>query len=309
MTLDSKIKIFAVVCGPTGVGKSAVGLKLAKLFNGEIINSDSMQVYRGFDIGTDKLPPSLQENIPHHLMDIVEPATQFTAADFVERAVEALTAIRLRGRLPIVVGGTGLYIKALVEGLFPEGGRHPEIRSRLKKESQTKGSSVLWEKLFAVDPAYAQKIGKNDSIRIIRALEVYEATGKPFSLHFSSTFSRVEDFTILKIGLKLERKILVSRIEDRVDRMFSQGIVEEIRGLLLSGVDESVPPFRALGYQHVLRHIRGEIRLETAIAETKKDTRRYAKRQMTWFSKMEDIRWFDPYRFCEIADYVRKALQ
>jgi len=307
--LDSKAKIFAIICGPTGVGKSAVGLKLAKAFHGEIINCDSMQVYKGFDIGTDKLLPPFQMNIPHHLIDIVEPATQFTAADFIERAVDALDEIRRRRHLPIVVGGTGLYIKALVEGLFPEGRKHPEIRAHLKKECQEKGPAAMWKKLSTVDPVYAEKISQNDSTRIIRALEVYETTGKPFSLHFNSTCSRVDDFTILKIGLRLDRDTLVTRIEDRVDRMFAQGIVEEIRNLLRIGVDESVPPFRALGYQHVLRHLHGETSLETAVAETKKDTRRYAKRQMTWFRKTEGIRWFDPNHFSEIAGYIQQALQ
>ena len=307
--MDSEAKIFAIICGPTGVGKSAVSLELAKTFRGEIINCDSMQVYKGFDIGTDKLLPPFQKDIPHHLLDIVEPASQFTAADFVDKAVDALTEIRERRHLPIIVGGTGLYIKALVEGLFPDGRTRPEIRARLNNEYRKQGAAAMWKRLSIIDLAYAEKIGRNDRARIIRALEVYEATGKPFSHHFNSTHSRVKDFTILKIGLKLDRNVLVARIEHRVDRMFARGLVEEIRGLLRNGVDESAPPFRALGYQHVLRYLHGGINLETAISETKKDTRRYAKRQMTWFRKMEGIQWFDPNRLSDISQYIHRNLK
>lgn len=306
--MDSKISLI-IILGPTSVGKSETSVKIAKEFGGEIINCDSMQVYRGFDIGTDKIPPEKRESIPHHLLDVADPLTQFTAADFVSLALEAVNAIVSRKKLPIVVGGTGLYLKALLDGLFPGGASNPEIRRRLEKEAEEEGLDFLWKKLKGIDPSYAQKIGRKDRIRIIRALEVFETTGKPLSEHFLETHSPLRDFHILKIGLKLERKILYSKIEERVDRMFERGIADEVQSLLDAKVPEDSPPFRALGYKHVLRYIKNEISLEEAVSLTKRDTRRYAKRQMTWFRKMEGIQWFSPLQFSSIAEYIMKNLK
>jgi len=287
------------------VGKSATAIRLAKDFDGEVINCDSMQVYRGFDIGTDKIPPEGREDIPHHLIDVSDPAHQFTAADFVRLAMEAIREIRGRNRLPIITGGTGLYLKALIEGLFPEGRKDPRIRAELEMEAEEKGLEGLYRELMEADPDYGCTIGKRDRVRIIRALEVFRATGKPLSAHFASTRSPTGDFHILQIGLKLEREKLYRRIEDRVERMFARGIVEEVKGLLAAGVRRDAPPFRALGYRQVLKYLSGEITLEEAIAETKKETRRYAKRQMTWFRKRKEIRWFYPDEYSAIARYAR----
>lgn len=267
-----------------------------------------MQVYRGFDIGTDKPPLEARENIPHHLLDIADPSQQFTAADFVREALRVIWEINHRHRLPLVVGGTGLYIKALIDGLFPGPGRDDQIRQALEREAREKGLESLRRKLEEVDPVYAQKIGKNDRIRIIRALEVYHLTQKPISEHFLETRSYLEGFHVLKIGLKLYRDLLYQKIEQRVDRMFKKGIVEEVWSLLARGVKETSPPFRALGYRQVLRHLRREISLEEAVAETKKETRHYAKRQMTWFRKMRDIVWFDADDISSIARFVQKNL-
>lgn len=283
-----------IVLGPTGVGKSAAAIRIAKIFGGEIINCDSMQVYKGFDIGTDKIPLEKREGIPHHLLDIVSPAAQFTAAEFAAKSLEAMESIQARKKLPILVGGTGLYIKALLDGLFPEEKKDPSLRKRLENEASQIGLNEMWRRLETVDPAYARKIGKNDRIRIIRALEVYAATKKPISEHFLRTRSFVSDFNVIKIGLKLERKVLYKRIEQRVDNMFARGIVCEVEALLKKGIKEDSPPFRALGYKHVLKFLRNEISLEEAIASTKMDTRHYAKRQVTWFKKMPGIQWFSP---------------
>lgn len=307
--MRSEPRNLVIVLGPTAVGKSATAIALARHFDGEIINCDSMQVYRGFDIGTDKVPHERRGGIPHHLLDIAEATTQFTAADFLRHAVETIHAILRRKKIPFVVGGTGLYIKALLDGLFPEGEKNPEIRKTLEKQAEEKGLESLWEKLIKVDPAYASKIGPRDRVRIIRALEVSMTTGKPISDHFAETRPPLEDFHIIKIGLQLERENLYRRIEERVDRMFERGIIQEVACLLEKGVPEEAPPFRALGYKHVLRHLRGELSRAEAISLTKKDTRHYAKRQMTWFRKIEGIRWFSPHDLQPITAYVRDHLR
>jgi tRNA dimethylallyltransferase len=303
--LEPKAKNLIIVLGPTAVGKSEMAIRLAKRFGGEIINCDSMQVYEGFDIGTDKVPPEKRENIPHHLIGITDPSTQFTAADFVRLALKAFEDIQKRKNLPIITGGTGLYLKAFLDGLFPEGQKVPFIRERLERQARQKGSEHMWKKLEEVDPAYAQKIGKKDKIRIVRALEVFYSTKKPLSEHFLRTRSFVEDFHILKIGLKLERSMIYKKIEDRVDRMFQRGIVEEVQRLLAEGVAKESPPFRALGYAQVLKYLREEIPLEEAIELTKKETRHYAKRQMTWFRKMKEIHWFSAEDFTSIMKCVK----
>jgi len=244
------------------VGKSDTAVKIAKKIEAEIINCDSKQVYKGFDIGTDKVPLEKRGNIPHHLLDIAEPSTQFTAADFVHLALKAIEYILNKKKLPIIVGGTGLYLKALLDGLFPEGKSNPELRQKLKKEVMEKGLESLRRKLMEIDPSYCQKIGKNDKVRLIRALEVFYSTQKPLSEHFLNTKSFIKDFHILKIGLKLERKLLYQKIEERVERMFKRGIVKETEDLLNAGIDKRSPPFRALGYKYVLKFLRKEMSLE-----------------------------------------------
>ncbi len=268
-----------------------------------------MQVYKGFDIGTDKVPLEKQQGIVHHLLDIASPSTQFTAADFVRLALEAAQNILIRKKLPIIVGGTGLYLKALLDGLFPEGKRNSAIRLKLSQEASQHGLKKLWTELQKIDPAYCRKISANDQIRIIRALEVYYQTQKPISQHFLKTESLVKDFHILKIGLKLKRDELYARIEKRVDKMFDRGIIEEVQNLLQSGVKEDSPPFKALGYQQALQHLKGELTLEQAIKLTKRNTRRYAKRQMTWFRKMEGINWFYPSEVSSIVSFIKNELK
>lgn len=307
--MEPEGKNLVIILGPTGVGKSRISIRLAHIFEGEIINCDSMQVYRGFDIGTDKIPLDGREGVPHHLLDIADPATQFTAADFVHAALQAAQGIWERAHLPIITGGTGLYLKALIDGLFPEGQKNPEVRRRLEAQARTHGLEPLWKKLTRIDPAYAGKIGPGDRIRIIRALEVYQATGRPLSSHFSQTRSFVSDCSLIRVGLSLERPVLYARIDRRVDRMFGAGLIDEVRGLLAAGVAEEAPPFRALGYRQVLRHLHQEISAEDAAALTQQETRRYAKRQMTWFRKMEGIRWFGPDEFSDIEEHIRRSMK
>ena len=298
-----------IVLGPTAVGKSRAAVDLALRFGGEVINGDSIQVYKGFDIGTDKPTRGSMRGVPHHLIDIVEPDVQFTAADFVREALAAAREIASRGRLPLIAGGTGLYLKALVDGLFPGPGRDPVVRASLEAEAREAGLDALFRKLEAVDPEYARKVRDRDRVRIIRALEVYAATGVPMTEHFRRTESPVKGRRVLRLGLRLDKEALYRRIEDRVDRMFERGLVAEVRAILERGVPESAPPFRALGYSHVLSHLRGETGLEEAKAMTKLDTRHYAKRQMTWFRKMDGVAWFSPEDGPGLEEYVQNQLQ
>lgn len=298
-------KKLLVILGPTAVGKSALAIQLAQIFQGEIINCDSMQVYQGFDIGTDKIPPAKREGILHHLLDIIPPTQQFTAADFVRLSLKAMKEIWSRDHLPIITGGTGLYLQALLEGLFPGVGRHPQIREKLEKEAQTQGLSYLWERLKQIDPNYAQKISPQDKIRIIRALEVYEVSGVPLSHHFQKTKSFVQNFLTLKIGLKLKRKELYERIDKRVEKMFAAGLIDEVAQLLRRGIPEEAPPFKALGYKYALQVIRHQIPLEEAIRLTQRDTRHYAKRQLTWFRRMKGIHWFSPHQTAQIIEFIK----
>jgi tRNA dimethylallyltransferase len=305
--LEHSDKPLVLIVGPTGVGKSAAALDLAETYGGEIINGDSMQVYRGFDVGTDKPSAEDRRRIPHHLIDILDPSAQFTAADFAAGAFAAALGILNRGGLPFVVGGTGLYIKALLDGLFPGPGRDPAVRAALEEEARSAGLAALHARLAAADPAYAAKVGPRDRVRIVRALEVLAVTGEPLSSHFRRTESRFGEFSVLRIGLALERAELYRRIEGRTDRMFERGFVEEVRGLLAAGVDERSAPFKALGYKSVLAHLKGEIPLERAVELTKTDTRHYAKRQLTWFRKMEGLQWMPAGDRDGLAALVREA--
>ena len=301
--------VLVIVLGPTAVGKSRAAVDLALRFGGEVISGDSIQVYRGFDIGADKPGPEARRGVPHHLIDIVGPEVQYTAADFVRDALAAAGDIAARGRLPIVAGGTGLYLKALLDGLFPGPGRDPALREALEAEARERGLEALFSRLEAADPEYARRIRGRDRVRIIRALEVLMTTGRPLSEHFRETRSPVAGRKLVRIGLTLDRGTLCRRIEDRVDRMFARGLVEEVRGLLARGVPASAPPFRALGYRHVIRHLAGEIALEEAAALTKIETRQYAKRQMTWFRKMPGVDWFSPDDRPALEEHLQKRLQ
>jgi tRNA dimethylallyltransferase len=307
--LEPERGTLVVILGPTGVGKSRTAVHLATVFPGEVVNADSIQVYRGFDIGTDKPPAGVRGAVPHHLIDIVGPETQFTAADFVKGALEAAGGIHSRGRVPFIVGGTGLYLKALLNGLFPGPGRNPELRTALEAEAREKGLGELFERLKDVDPAYAEKIRGRDRVRIIRALEVFQSTGIPLSEHFSRTRSPVRGYGLVRIGLDLERTLLYRRIEDRVERMFDQGLVDEVRGLLERGISPEAPPFRALGYRHVLDVLAGRITVDEAKELTAVDTRHYAKRQMTWFRKMEGVSWFSPEDRKALEDHLRNQIK
>ena len=283
-----------VIAGPTASGKSSLAVELARLFDGEVISADSLQVYRHMDIGTAK--PSLKERtgVPHHLISVVEPDAEYTAARFRTEAARLIHEIRKRGKNVFVAGGTGLYIKALTEGLFEGPGRDPSLRDELLRGALLEGKEAIHKRLARVDPESAAAIHPNNLRRIVRALEVYYRSERPIaSFHKEHAFGQ-KPFDTLKVGIKKDREALYPDIDCRVDSMFSDGLVEEVKRLLEAGYSSDLKPMCALGYKEVLGYLRGDYPLEEARRLTKRNTRHYAKRQMTWFKKDPEIRWFHP---------------
>ena len=281
------------VLGPTASGKSSLSLSLAESFNGEIINCDSTAVYRGFDIGTDKLPPGERRGIPHHLIDIADPTDVYTAARFAEDAERAIRDIHRRGRLPILVGGTGFYYRALTRGLFPGPGADERLRERLDTIAERKGPERLHRLLQSVDAESALRIMPRDRKRLVRALEVYFATGQPLTAHFAATRSRIADCEVIAIALKLPAELTAERVARRVEQQFARGIVDEVQGLLARGVPANARPFGGLVYRQVMEMLRG-LRDERATrALIVQENRRYARRQLIWFRKEPNLIWFE----------------
>ncbi len=280
------------LAGPTGSGKSEASVRLAERFGGEIVNCDSVQVYRYLDIGSAKLPAGERRGVPHHLLDEVDPGENFTAGDFVRRARPVLHAIAASGRLPIVVGGTGLYLRALLEGLFPGPARDEPLRARLAaREARRPGS--LHRILGRLDPAAARRIHPNDTKKAIRALEVCLLARRPLSELFSAGRDPLRGFRPLKIFLDPPREQLYRRLNLRVERMFEAGLVEEVRGILERGVAPDCKALESLGYRQALQVLRGAIDVDEAIRLTQLETRRYAKRQWTWFRREPDVLWVE----------------
>lgn len=299
-------KIVAIV-GPTGVGKSEVAVFLGERLNGEIINFDSLQFYKELNIGTAKPEEEERKRVPHHLYDLLELDEEFNAAKFVELADNLIREIWERNKIPILVGGTGLYLRALEYGLFPI--EIPkEIREGLRKSAE-KDLANLYETLKKLDPEYAQKISPRDKVRITRALEVIYASGKPFSeFHKENPFFKRKRYDIIKIGLNLPRKELYKKINLRVVKMIEKGWVEEVKNLLEKGYSPDLKPFKAIGYKYIIQYLQGKISLERAIELIQRDTRRYAKRQLTWFKKEPDIYWFSPEEKEKILDFLKENL-
>ena len=296
----------AAIVGPTAVGKSEVAVMVAEKLRGEILSCDSMQVYRGLDIGTAKATPEQRARVPHHLIDLVDPDVPYSVADYQREAKALIEDLNRQGRLPILVGGTGLYYQAVVDDyqlspLLAD----PEVRRQLEHEAD-QGLERLYQELQKVDPESTRIIKPSDRKRIIRALEVYRITGKPFSEF--QTRNR-ERYRLAAVGLLAPRAELYRRIEERVDRMMRLGLVEEVRHLYAKGYDSSLNAMQALGYKQILRHLKGETTLEQAVAEIKKETRRYAKRQMTWFRKDKRIFWLDVTEYKETEGLVRKICE
>ena len=279
-----------IVLGPTGSGKSELAIEIALAIGGEIVNCDSMQIYRGFDIGTAKVPDVARRGVPHHLIDIVDSDRLFTAGEYARVARDVLGQIAERKRVPILVGGTGFYLRALLEGLFPGPARDPSIRLRLEhREGKRRGS--LHRILSRLDPAAAARIHANDKKKIIRALEVRLLEGKPISEAFQRGRNPLEGFRPMKIGLNPPRALLYQRLDARAVRMLERGLVDEVRMLLAAGVPPTAKPFESLGYKQALAELEGRLRGEQALASTQLETRRYAKRQLTWFRKEQEVHW------------------
>ncbi|HEX6324746.1 MAG TPA: tRNA (adenosine(37)-N6)-dimethylallyltransferase MiaA [Vicinamibacterales bacterium] len=284
-------KHFLAILGPTASGKSALGLALAERLGGEIINCDSTAVYRGLDIGTDKVAPADRRGIPHHLIDIADPTDTYTAARYAADAARAVRDIHARGRLPIVVGGTGFYYRALTRGLFPGPARDTSIRDRLHAVAERRGPERLHRWLGRVDPASAQRIQPRDAKRMVRALEVYLLTGQPLTSHFDATERPLPEFEPAAIALAPDRAVIAERVARRVDDQFSRGIVAEIQGLLAAGVPRGAHAFSGLVYRQVLEMLDG-VRDEPATrALIVQENLRYARRQLIWFRKEPNLTW------------------
>lgn len=294
-----------VICGPTASGKSELALRLARELGAEIINADSMQVYRGCDIGAAKPTEFQRAQVRHHLIDMVDPDHPFSAADFANAAGDAIRDIRARGKRVIVAGGTGLYIRALLKGLISSPGGSGEIRARLHEEAARDGNEAMHERLRLVDPHLAAGLHPNNLLRIIRALEVQQLTGIPLSRHQQEHAFAVKQYDALQIAISVERPLLYRRIEERVDRMFGQGLLEEVKRLVSSGFGSECKAMRSIGYKEVAAYLAGQTTLEEAVNLIKRDTRRYAKRQLTWFNAEPDILWFEyPEKFGTILQYA-----
>jgi tRNA dimethylallyltransferase len=281
------------ILGPTASGKSALSLALAERYKGEIINCDSTAVYRGFDIGTDKLTAEQRRGIPHHLIDIADPTEVYTAAQFAHDAEQAIRAIHTRGRLPILVGGTGFYYRALTRGLFPGPGADDALRARLDKVAARKGPERLHRMLGRVDPESAARIMPRDQKRLVRALEVYFTTGQALTAHFGETRSLIADCEVVSVALRLPPELTAERVTRRVDDQFARGIVAEVQGLLARGVPADARPFGGLVYRQVMEMLRGVRGAEETRQLIVQENRRYARRQLIWFRKEPTLIWFD----------------
>lgn len=281
-----------VLAGPTASGKTGLALDLARMLPLEIVSADSMQVYRGMDIGTAKPSPEMRAEIPHHLVDVADPAEGYSAGRFVEEAGRAIREIRGRGRLPLVAGGTGLYIRALVRGLDPVSS-DPGVRERLARRWEEEGGERLCAELARLDPAAAARIHPADRVRVLRALEIAEISGAPASASRTSWTGGRPRHRVLFLAVRLDREELNRRIDARVEGMFRAGLLDEVRGLLGRGYGPQLRSMRALGYRHAVAHLQGGVPLLRAVRDMKQDTRRYAKRQRTWLAGEDGVRWIE----------------
>lgn len=293
VTALGKKQPLLVLIGPTAVGKTNLSLELAKAWQAEIISGDSMQVYRGMDIGTAKLPLEEREGIPHHLIDIRDPDDPYSVADFQAGCGSSIEEIAARGKLPFIVGGTGLYVEAVCYGFeFSESGSDEAFRQEQEQFALAHGAEALHARLALIDPKSAERLHPNDQRRVIRALEVFHLTGIKQSEQLEGQ-KKESPYELCIVGLTMDRAELYRRIELRIDQMLEQGLVEEVKALLSRGVPPHAVAMQGLGYKEIASFLRGECTLEAAVTLLKRDTRRFAKRQLSWFRHMKDIEWID----------------
>lgn len=287
-----------ILTGPTAVGKSELSIMLAKQIGGEIISADSMQVYRNMDIGSAKIMPEEMEQIPHHLIDVLEPTEEFNVVSFQTLAQKALEGIYERGHIPIVVGGTGFYIQALLYEIdFTENDEDRELRKQLEEIATSQGSEVLYERLRSIDPESCETIHAHNQKRIIRAIEFYEKTGRKISEHNKEQRSRRSPYDFAYFVLNDDRAQIYCRIDQRVDKMLAHGLVEEVLSLARAGCTRDMVSMQGLGYKEILDYLDHKITLEEAVYTLKRDTRHFAKRQLTWFRRERDVIWIDKQDF------------
>ncbi len=282
-----------ILLGPTGAGKSGLAIELAEAFGGEILNADSMQVYRYMDIGTAKPTPEEQQKVKHHLVDLVTPDQPFHAGLYRTLGRKTVDLLHRKETPIFAVGGTGLYIKALTQGLFASPKINPTVRERLKREAEQKGGAFLYHRLREVDPEAAARIHSHDLFRTIRALEVFESTGIPISFFRDQHRFGDRPYLTFKIGLEMDREKLYRRIEERVDRMIERGLLREVEGLIEMGYGPGLKPMQSLGYKQMVQFLSSELGWDEAVRQMKRDTRHYAKRQWTWFKADREIAWRD----------------
>jgi len=296
-----------VIAGPTGVGKTELAHWLALKLNGEIISADSRQVYCYMDIGTGKPSKSLQDELPYHLIDVVKPDEKFTVADFKIISEEIIEQVHSRGKFPFLVGGTGLYIKAVTTGLFPSPPPSPVIRQKLQLQISKFGQRYLYDQLCQVDEDKAKELNPNDTRRIIRALEVFYQTGLSIS-HLQKYKTQKKDYKLTMICLNKDRDTLYHQINLRVDKMIKEGLVEEVKTLLNMGYDENLISMEAVGYKQIIDYLKGNYSLDEAIKMIKRLTRNFAKRQITWFRAEKRFNWFDPGERDKVKEFLIKEL-
>jgi tRNA dimethylallyltransferase len=305
------IRPLLVIVGPTAAGKTKIAIKLAEELNGEIISADSRQIYKGMDIGTAKPTIEEQARVRHYMLNVINPDEHFSVGEYKRRVEAVIDDIWNRKKLPIIVGGTGLYIKAVIDGLWEGPQADEKLRERLEEEEKRHGKGYLYGKLKEVDTETAERTNPNDLVRIIRALEVYHIEGKPIS-HFHKAHAFEErNYNTLIIGLTMDRKRLYKKIEDRVDEMIRGGLVEEVMSLLKKGYDEHISSMTGVGYRQILGYLKGRYDLSEAVRLIKRDTKRYAKRQYTWFNKDKRIEWHnvDDINTGALASDIKKRLK
>jgi tRNA dimethylallyltransferase len=302
------MKKIITICGPTGIGKTHFAISIARRFNGEIIGADSMQIYKYMDIGTAKPDADELKMAPHHLVDFLDPKVEFDAGLYAEKADQVITSLYNKGKLPIIAGGTGLYIRALLHGLFRAQPVCEKTLSDLTCLQKERGSLFLHEKLKSCDPAAAQKIHPNDSFRVIRALEVFITTGHPISAkHKKHDFKELK-YQSLTIGLHMDRKKLYDRINQRVDIMIQQGLLNEVNSLIHRGYCLDLKPMQSIGYRHMGMFLKRQVDFDEAVRLLKRDTRRYAKRQFTWFNREPGLIWLEPSQTDRAFELIKEFL-